>query len=84
MPLGIAVLGSEREEARLAPERIPVKHGKKSWKGLGVGSGGGVGSGLRTLVWVRVRIRAIRVGVRVGVGVSLPPTLTPLTPTQQP
>ena len=49
MPLGMAVLGSEREEARLAPERIPVKHGKKSLTGLGVGSGVGVGSGLRTL-----------------------------------
>ena len=48
VPLGMAVLGSEREEARLAPERIPVKHGKKSFTGLGVGSGGGVGLGLGT------------------------------------
>ena len=30
VPLGMEVLGSLRLEARLAPERIPVKHGKKS------------------------------------------------------
>ena len=29
VPLGMEVLGSLRLEARLAPERMPVKHGKK-------------------------------------------------------
>eukprot|EP00966_Prymnesium_polylepis_P283830 6556902-Prymnesium_polylepis.1 len=34
VPRGIAVAGSIRLPARLAPERMPVKHGKKTARAL--------------------------------------------------
>jgi hypothetical protein len=62
VPLGMEVLGSLRLEARLAPERMPVKQGKKSERHL-------VRVGARARARVRVGARArVRARARVGFG----------------